>query len=214
MTPGKLRPAAFWVRRGILECRAGSRPGRVKNFTRCSCQSFQLEEKLQGKLHQARSFCLRNLSELRAVRTISVGVEKLSVIEDVEEFAAEIDALGCRQVEGLQYREVGVTDARAAANCAFGAGNRTQDLWEGSGVLGEGVGVEVLVGDYLAWSSTTGGIGRSSFVGAASVVRIVGVEGPQLQRLTRQFEVEAVHQLIIRGRSNADGEPGLKGSDA
>ena len=38
--------------------------------------------------------------------------------------------------------------------------------------------------------------------------------GADLIRLSGQFEVEAVHQLVVRERCDADGESGLEGRDA
>src|SRR5215470_934761 len=72
---------------------AGSRaairfPGSAK-----AARDIASEEKLQGKLHQPRIACLCDLAKQRSVRSAAVRIEKLSVVENIEELGAEIHAL-------------------------------------------------------------------------------------------------------------------------
>ena len=77
---------------------------------------MQLEKELQSKLHQTRVSHLRNLSELRSVREITVGIEELGMVEDIEELGSEINVLAFVDSEGLQDREIAVADMRAATD--------------------------------------------------------------------------------------------------
>src|SRR5207302_2139148 len=54
---------------------------------------IKLELKFYSKLHQSRITHLIDLSELRTIREITVGIEKLRVIEDVEELSSEVNLL-------------------------------------------------------------------------------------------------------------------------
>lgn len=81
---------------------------------------MELEEKLQCKLYKTRVADLRDLAKLPAIRSISIRVEKLRVIEDVEELRAEINAPGFGERDRLQYRKVGVADVRPATDCTTG----------------------------------------------------------------------------------------------
>jgi hypothetical protein len=66
---------------------------------RLAARGFELEEKLQCKLYKPRIANLRDLSKLGSIRSISIRVEELCVIEDVEELSPEVN------VHGFGYRD-------------------------------------------------------------------------------------------------------------
>src|SRR5579864_1176361 len=84
------------------------------------------EVKLQRKLYQPRVTNLCDLSELGPIRSISVRVEKLCVVEQVEELSPEIQVLVFRYCECLQDCEVSIAEVRPAANRALGSTKRTE----------------------------------------------------------------------------------------
>src|SRR5207245_1417123 len=94
---------------GPLECPGGA-----------AARGFGLEEELKSKLYQPGVACLPDLAELLPVRGISVRVEELRVVEDIEELGAEINPLSLRQRDGLQYRKISIADMGSAADCPLG----------------------------------------------------------------------------------------------
>jgi hypothetical protein len=77
-----------------------------------------LEKELQRKLHEARVFCLSDLTELRSVSNIAVRVIELRVVEDVEKLGAKFKVFGLAHRYVFQNREIGVADSGSAANGA------------------------------------------------------------------------------------------------
>src|ERR1700686_5834579 len=160
---------------------------------------MELEEKLQSKLYQSRVADLRDLAELSAIRSISVRVEELRVVEDIEELRAEINAPGFGERDGLQYRKVGITDVRPATD-------RTRSSTEAPKQRG------IITSEYFLVSAVRRRVRMAGVVGSGGILReAVGIEkivavrlrfqGPERSNLVRfagQFEIKAVHQLIVR----------------
>src|SRR5260370_30029203 len=175
-----------------LECRAASRPGGTHNFTLYSFQFFSLEEKLQGKLHQARVASLSDLAELAAIATVSIGIEKLGMVEKVEYLAPKINPLRFRYMEALEHCKVRVADVRAAADGSRGISDPAKQAWIDGGVLGKGGRVEEVVAIALCMQC---------------------LEGLQLVRFARQLEIEAVHQFVVSRGNDANRETRLECCD-
>lgn len=69
--------------------------------------------KLERELDQTGPASLRDFTE-SGVKTISVGIQELSVIESVEELSAEFQQFGLGECGSLQKRDVPIVDARSA----------------------------------------------------------------------------------------------------
>jgi len=69
--------------------------------------------KLERELHQTGPASLRDFTE-SGVKTISVGIQKLGVIESVEEFSPEFQQFGLAKGGSLEKRNVPIVDARSA----------------------------------------------------------------------------------------------------
>ena len=69
--------------------------------------------KLERELDQTGPASLRDFTE-SGVKTISVGILELSVIESVEEFSAEFQQFGLAKRCSLEKRDVPIVDARPA----------------------------------------------------------------------------------------------------
>src|ERR1700686_4688300 len=154
---------------------------------------MELEEKLQSKLYQSRVADLRDLAEMSGLRSISV------LVEDIEELRAEINAPGFGERDGLQYRKVGITDVRPATD-------RTRSSTEAPKQRG------IITSEYFLVSAVRRRVRMAGVVGSGGILReAVGIEkivavrlrfqGPERSNLVRfagQFEIKAVHQLIVR----------------
>lgn len=77
-----------------------------------------LKKEFQRELHQPRIAGLGNLAELRAVGEITIWIEELRMVEDVEELSAEINALRLGNSKRLHDGEICVADVRPAADRA------------------------------------------------------------------------------------------------
>jgi hypothetical protein len=62
-----------------------------REAARGSDKKLGLEKELQSKLYQPRVANLCDLAKLRAIREVSIGIEELCVIKDVEQLGAEIN---------------------------------------------------------------------------------------------------------------------------
>src|SRR5215831_19223734 len=92
---------------GPLDCaRAVGRPG------------LGSECKLQCELDLARVAGTLDAPEIRSIGDITIRVQELGRVEDVEELSAKLKAHGLFDRSNLLYREVKVIDARSAANIA------------------------------------------------------------------------------------------------
>src|SRR5579863_3943528 len=79
----------------------------------------QLEEKLQGELHQAAWLRGLNLADVGAVHVVDRNAE-VSVIENVEEFGAELQVFRFRQAEILQRGKIPLLHAGSGDDIASG----------------------------------------------------------------------------------------------
>src|SRR5258708_3005973 len=169
---------------------------------------FRLEVKLQCKLYKPRIANLRDLSKLGTIRSISIRVEELCVIEDVEELSPEVNVHCFGYRDRLQDGKITLAEVRPAADRTLSVSECPQQRGviapeNGarraggsaviSGILRETIGVEVIVSVRL---------------------RLQGTERCNLRRLAWQFEIKAIHQLVIGQRRDLDGESRLKSSDA
>ena len=130
------------------------------------------------------------------------------MVKDVEELSPEINVHVFRYRDRLQDGKISLAEVRPAADRTFRGSERPQQRrviapencarragGSGviSGILRETIGIEVIVSVRL---------------------RLHGTERCDLRRLAWQFEIEAIHQLVIGQRRDLDGKSRLKRSDA
>src|ERR1700687_1177622 len=114
------------------------------------------------------------------------------MVEYVEKLRTKINALGLRNFERLQQREIGVADVRTTADGARRIADTAEQGRIDRRVFGEGRGIKEIV---------------------AITLRTLSLKRFELVGLPRQFKVEAVHQFVVGRRDDANREPRLECSD-
>ena len=129
------------------------------------------------------------------------------MVEDIEKVSPKLEVLGLCDVRALQNRDVKIIDSRATALGALGITEGTKQ--SGVETAKPGIG-----------SARRNGIVRSILGKAVRVeaiatvlARVLGVKRRKLSRFAGQFEIKAIHQFIVRGRSDANGETALEADD-
>src|SRR6201993_2354912 len=194
---------------------AGSRaairlPGGGKPPGVCILLTLRLKEELQSKLHQPRVASLCDLAKLCSVRAIALRVKELRVIEDIEQFRPEIHSSGLRDLKGFQQREVGIADTRTTAYSAWRRPDPTEQarivatVYDALGTIHNRVRRRIRCDSCI--------FGKTVLIEEVVPValRLQRAEGRQQIRFARQLKIEAVHQLIVGRRRDANGESGLK----
>src|SRR5579872_2864994 len=100
--------APRWTPSGPLVLRREDRPDQCQPSLRAR---RRLEIQLQSELDQTRSARLADLTKCSA-ESAGTRIQKLCVVEGVEEFRAELDFLRLRDLRILQKRNVPVVDSR------------------------------------------------------------------------------------------------------
>ena len=88
----------------------------------CLCRSrvaSSLEKKLNGYLTDARIVGAGHKSEI-GIEEVPLRFPELSMIEDIEKLGAELQALGFRQTQVFQQREIPVVEARSVKEAPAG----------------------------------------------------------------------------------------------
>ena len=84
-----------------------------------------LEVKLQRELHKAWIPRPLHAAEVGSVRSISIGLEKLCVVECVKEFATKIDSIPFADRRALYESKLPIIDSRATADRPRRIANRS-----------------------------------------------------------------------------------------
>src|ERR1700674_664562 len=166
-----------------LECRARGPPG--------PCHT-KLENVLQRELYEPRIARLTNFPIGRAVVAtggVATGIQKLGVIEGVEQLRAELHVRCFRDACVLVESQRPILDSGPTTNVARGVAQ----LAEGNGGGGERVGIEI----------------KAAVLARVQVAKWKGLVG-----LAGEFKREGVaEQLAVRKRGDANREPSLIRSD-
>src|SRR5437762_13968432 len=81
-------------------------------------QLFPLEAELQCELYQARFACPLHAAKIAPVRSISVRLVELRMVEHIIDFAAELQFVALSDLGVLEYAEIRLELAWATANRA------------------------------------------------------------------------------------------------
>src|ERR1700685_155470 len=115
------------------------------------------------------------------------------MVENVEQFSATFHVRSLRDRDVLQDRKISLADVRAAADRPRSIANAAKQTGINRRVFPKNVGIEEVI---------------------AMALRMLRMKRRELIGFAGQFEIEAVHELVVCLGRNADREAGLESRDA